>query len=146
MFKKLKFFLGIQDPSKLEIDGIDDIPDSFIVHIYKNKPIFVEFLMENDANICFFNNVKQMLPTKKWCELSHEDKCYYLSNKLSYYESLIEVREQEDKGIDLQMDEKIKNIDKLNENLNEKEAMWTELLKHNSESYNITCIINNISE
>jgi hypothetical protein len=120
-----------------EIPEIEEIPNDFIVHIYNNKPIFIDFFWENDANISFFDSMKDQLQTKKWCELSNEDKCYYLSNKLSYYEGILESKEKEEKELDYLIEDKRTNIQKMSQNIQDKEDSLLNMLKGESINNNI---------
>ena len=46
-------------------ENLHSVYDDLLIHMYKDTPIFLDFLNINDANTSFFESMKGSLQTKK---------------------------------------------------------------------------------
>lgn len=96
------------------------------MEVYKYNPIFKDFLVKNDANYSFLENMKHKLVSKKWKNLTYEQKCYYLSNKLKYNENIVKIKYNKQIKIDEMIEKKKTNIEHLKEEIKKKEKFIKE--------------------
>ena len=111
------------------------------VEVYKYNPIFKDFLNNNDANYSFLENMKDKLKAKKWKNLTKEERCYYLSNKVKLYESSVTIKHGEQLKIDEMIEKKKSNILRLKEEIKEKEKFindyQSQVIKENNSKFHI---------
>jgi hypothetical protein len=94
------------------------------VLVYNNSPIFKDFLKYNDANYSFLENMKDKLKEKKWSDLTKEERCYYLSNKRSYLQSIVKNKITEKSLLEKKVEMKKQHIEKLKEEIKKKELFF----------------------
>ena len=122
--------------------------DDNIIIFYENNPIFMDFLIYNDASLSFLENTKGSLKVKKWIELTDEERCYYLANKASYFQTLVRSKLEENRRLDRIIEKKKQNIKRLAYEIDEKKKnnnVTDEINKEKVGKYNIYYLDNNIN-
>lgn len=84
--------------------------DNKTVEFYEGNPIFKDFLTYNDASLSFLESTKNSLNKKIFTELTEEERCYYLSNKASYYQCVVRSKLEENRKLDKLIEKKKQNI------------------------------------
>jgi hypothetical protein len=87
--------------------------DEKLVEFYEENPIFKDFLTYNDASLSFLESTKDSLKQKQFTELTDEERCYYLSNKASYYQCVVRSKLEENRKLDKLIEKKKQNIKRL---------------------------------
>ena len=85
--------------------------------------------------------MKDKLKAKKWKNLTKEERCYYLSNKVKFYESSVTIKHGEQLKIDEMIEKKKSNILRLKEEIKEKEKFindyQSQVIKENNSKFHI---------
>jgi predicted RNase H-like nuclease (RuvC/YqgF family) len=64
--------------------------------------------------------MKDKLKKKKWKDLTEEERCYYLSNKTSYSQSVVKAKLTHKNKLDKTIEKKRQNIERLKQEIEEK--------------------------